>query len=114
MSNKLEEGEFESEPLDGSDLKPMDVSASAANGGSLSDWATSWLNSKRTVPRKYKLVTDGNYRRNSMRSLQFAVLVSAISTKMLAPNCELRLLRVTSKRVLELCPRWFVSYDLML
>lgn len=45
-----------------------------------------WLKSPRVLSPKYKLITDRNYRRNSMIVLRFAVLTSAISTKMLAPN----------------------------
>ena len=42
--------------------------------------------SPKALSPKYKLATDPNYRRNSMFALQFVVLSSAISSKMLAPN----------------------------
>lgn len=40
----------------------------------------------KALPPSYKLVSDRNYRKNSIWTLRFAILASAISTKMLAPN----------------------------
>ena len=45
-----------------------------------------WMRFRKDLSPKYKLITDKNYRRNSLWTLRFAVLTSAISTKMLAPN----------------------------
>jgi len=51
----------------------------------LANWKE-WLKSPRVLSPSYKLVTDKNYRQNSMMALRFAILTSSISTKMLAPN----------------------------
>ena len=71
------------------DMKPMPISSSTAGGGKSSwgEWLFNRDPAKRIIlPRKYKLITDGNYRKHSMWTLQFAILTSAISTKMLNPN----------------------------
>ena len=45
-----------------------------------------WMATPKALPPSYKLVSDRNYRKNSIWTLRFAILASAISTKMLAPN----------------------------
>jgi hypothetical protein len=70
------------------DMKPMPVSSSADDddaGGS--NWLFKADMTKKVVlPRRYKLVTDESYRKYSILTLQFAILASAISNKMLFPN----------------------------
>jgi hypothetical protein len=70
---------------DDGDMKPMPVETPKGdvNGSSWREW----MEQRRILPRKqYKLVTDKNARKYSMWTLQFAVLASAINTKMLNPN----------------------------
>ena len=76
------------------DMKPMPISSSTDEAINTGDGKSGWGEwlfnrdpSKRIIlPRKYKLITDGNYRKYSIWTLQFAILTSAISTKMLNPN----------------------------
>lgn len=72
-------------------LKPMPISSSTAaaagettgDGNSWGEWMFNRDETKRIIlPRRYKLITDGNYRKHSIWTLQFAILTSAISTKM--------------------------------
>ena len=45
-----------------------------------------WGLGKYNLPRYYKLETEENARRNSMRAVNFIIFVSAVNTKMLNPN----------------------------
>lgn len=54
-----------------------------------SDLQQSWRERPRLLPAKYRLVTEDEPLKYSMLSLQFAVLCSAINTKMLNPNYPL-------------------------
>ena len=78
------------EAADAADMKPMPISdgQDASNGSSWGEWLFNRAGGTQHVilPRRYKLITDGNYRKHSMWTLYFAILTSAISTKMLNPN----------------------------
>ena len=87
---------FDSEPTadDGESMKPMDVaisvdtpgdSAAARDISRASSFAggkwREWMAAKQKMPRRMKLITSENYRRNSLWSLRYSVLSAAISTK---------------------------------
>jgi MFS family permease len=66
------------------EMQPMKVKTEEAHSSS-SKWGE-WLNRSVHYPRRYKLIDDKDARKKSMLTLQFAVMVSAINTKMLNPN----------------------------
>jgi hypothetical protein len=67
------------------EMQPMKVKTEEEAQSSSSNWGE-WLNRSIHVPRRYKLIDDKDARQKSILTLQFAVMVSAIITKMLNPN----------------------------
>ena len=50
-----------------SDMKPMPISSSTGDDKSWGEWLFNRDETKRIIlPRKYKLITDGNYRKHSI------------------------------------------------
>jgi hypothetical protein len=66
-------------------MQPMKVKTEEEAKSSSSKWGE-WLNRAIHYPRRYKLVDNKDARQKSMLTLQFAVMASAINTKMLNPN----------------------------
>jgi len=64
-------------------MEPMGVTSSMEKGRQWVNWFTTNVQDR---PRRYKLIDDNDARTKSMYTLQFAVGVAAINTKMLNPN----------------------------
>jgi MFS family permease len=78
---------FSTDAEEAGGMQPMKVETEeeAKYSSSTTKWV-GWLNRSVHRPRRYKLVDDKDARKKSLLTLQFAVTVSAINTKMLNPN----------------------------